>query len=144
MPTFNHLDSDFDPIEYEIVEKPWGKRLCARIVIKNCDGTDHETPRVYGSVAEAQQHLDDDLEFTVRYWGEQLNMRDRAVVCGGTHYRVGKETSAPAQHRGFGGSGFTFKDIATGEVIRSSNVWFQGIVPAFARNALPDTHTMGE
>jgi hypothetical protein len=144
MPTFNHLDSDFDPIEYEIVEKPWGKRICARIVIKNCLGADHETSRVYGSVAEAAQHLDEDLEFIVRYWKEQLEDRNRAVVCGGTHYRIGETTIANPVHRGFGGSPFTFVNISTGDITKSTNVWFQGVIPAFARHAFPDTHTMGE
>lgn len=144
MPKFTVTNPDFDDIEYEVVEKPYfGKRMCARVVYKNCLGADHETPRVFSSIAEAEDHVEHELNFTVGFWSDQLSDRNRAVVCGGTHYRIGATTIAKPVHRGFGGSPFTFIDIATGDVTKSTNVWFQGVIPAFARRAFPDTHTMG-
>lgn len=144
MPTFIVHNPNFDDIEFEIVEKPYyGKRTCARIVYKDCLGKDHETPRVFSSPAEAEEHLHKELTFTIDYWAEQLSDRNRAIVCGGTHYRVGEEVSYAPQHRGFGGMSFTFQNMATNEVTKSTNVWFQGVIPAFARRAFPDTHING-
>ncbi len=144
MPTFEHNDWRFEPVEFEFVEKPWyGDRTCWRIVIKNCDGTDHEAPQVFNSRESAEEKMPDALGFMVKFWGEQLDDRSNAVVCDGTHYRIGDEKKGGSTHSGFGGSRFTFTSL-TGKVVTSTNVWYQGVIPAFARPSLPDTHTQGK
>lgn len=39
---------------------------------------------------------------------------------------------------GFGGALFRFRLLATGEVIESNNVWYQGRIPDEYRDVMPD------
>src|SRR5688572_26606638 len=93
MPTYTHGDSRFDPIEFEYSIKEYelyGKiRTEVRIVIKDCLGADHPTPRVFNSLVSAMETMPDEMEFQVKFWGEQLDNRDRAIVADGTHFRIG-------------------------------------------------------
>ena len=71
------------------------------------------------------------------FWNEQLEDRSNAVVIGGTHYRIGS-TPYPKKGYGFGGDEFVIKLHATGEVIKTRDLWHQGDVPAEYREVLPD------
>jgi hypothetical protein len=144
VPTFTTTDPRFDDIEYWIVTEPWGPRTATYIVFLNCDGAKHRSSRIYRDEADAKSHVVDDLTFMQRFWAEQLDNRERAIVCNGSHYRYNScPPGTPARHRGFGGGSWLFKSLATGESIVSSDVWYQGVIPVWARKAFPDTHEQG-
>lgn len=140
MPIFASTDERFDDIEYFITSKPWGTRTMYKIVYKTSLGEDHDCPRLFDSPPTEKQ-VADELGFSMRYWREQLDDRNNAIVCEQTHYRHhGVVTSGRSVHRGFGGSTFRFRSLATGEELVSNDVWYQGPIPVWAASAFPDTH----
>lgn len=74
------------------------------------------------------------------FWQEQINDRSNAVVVGLNHYRIGDEMAGGTEHSGHGGRRFGLRDLLTGKVTETSNLWYQGIIPPKFREALPPTH----
>lgn len=72
-----------------------------------------------------------------KFWENQLTDRSDAYVINGNHYRVGEE-NVKQNMKGMGGSKFKIKVKATGEVIETTNLWHQGIVPAEMAGILPN------
>jgi hypothetical protein len=95
---------------------------------------------VYRSQEAAETGLESDIAFHKKFWGDQLANRSNAVVADGTHYRVSARTPSNKSHAGFGGREWKFRNLETGEVTTSDNVWFQGDIPDPFRFAFPDTH----
>ena len=127
-----------DIIEYRVIEYAPGK--FAPVVAK--DGEWEFTGgRVFGSAESAALAAPDEIAFTKKFWDMQLADRSNAVVVGGVHYRLGSapDTRRP-EFRGNYGRTFHLKSLATGEVIRCSDLWYQGGIPDFARPYFPDTH----
>ncbi|KKN43895.1 hypothetical protein LCGC14_0698440 [marine sediment metagenome] len=77
--------------------------------------------------------------FSCNFWSRWVTTIDSPthLVIEGTHYIVGRESSAHRSSRGFGGSRF---DIVTndGRTITTTNLWRQGEVPDHFRDVLPD------
>jgi hypothetical protein len=71
------------------------------------------------------------------YWSAQAADRDRAYVIGGVHYRV-RPDDEPGM-KGFGGARHRIRVLATGELIVTRNLMYQGIVPPAWAGRLPDT-----
>lgn len=74
------------------------------------------------------------LDSHENYWTEQLADRAKAVVVDGIHYRIGRGNSG-----GFGGRKFVIKDLASGEIVETHGLWYQGPIPPMFREQLPDT-----
>lgn len=97
--------------------------------------------RVYGSHEAASAAAVDEVNFAKQFWASQLENRSNAVVVGGVHYRLGSRGGdVRADLRGSGGRTFHLRNLATGEVVTCSDLWYQGAIPDFARSAFPDTH----
>lgn len=141
MQTFVVSDPRFDNIEYA-VNRQSGARDWWFISYRDCKGDDDPCPRRYNTAEECLANVDDELTFIVKYWGEQLDDRERAIVADGTHYRINPVVYSNPVLNGFAGRTFRFKDLNTGEVIECGNTWYQGVIPEWARKAFPDTHSV--
>lgn len=64
------------------------------------------------------------------FWDFQLSNPEDAVIINGNHYRIGS-TPYPKKGYGFGGQEFTIRILATGEVVKTCDLWGQGEVPEF-------------
>lgn len=73
------------------------------------------------------------------FWERHVVHRDdpEVIRAGGKHYRLGSEDERQA-FRGYGGRYFAFRMLATGEVVRTTNLWHQGTVPVEYHDRLPD------
>lgn len=60
----------------------------------------------------------------------------RSVRIRGNHYTIWPENDTGA--RGFGGRPFTIRFLSDGHTVRTTNLWYQGAIPAQYREALPD------
>lgn len=78
-----------------------------------------------------------------QHWARVLREFDpaRELVADGRFYSVGDE-NAPRGARGFGGRKFTFRRLADGSVVESTNMWSGGTIPPAWRDRLPDTAVM--
>jgi len=73
-------------------------------------------------------------------WQRRLDGdRSRSLVCGHHWYTIG-----PGSSGGFGGHRFRFRNLATGEVTESRDMWHGGVIPPAWRERIPDTHEMLE
>jgi hypothetical protein len=64
------------------------------------------------------------------------------IIVGGQMYSIGSEDPNNVC-RGYGGRQFIFT-LHTGQVIKSTNTWFGGEVPAHFRDRLPDNAKFGD
>jgi hypothetical protein len=94
---------------------------------------------------ECAQKIRDDIRGTWRFWEEKVRWAEngdrtedgrRVIRRGGWHYVVGAEQYAGM--RGFGGARWAFRLLADGRVIHTTNLWFQGEIPAEFLGRLPD------
>lgn len=99
-----------------------------------------EEPQYSRETSEAM--ITKSLCFGCLFWTEWLE-RDKAdtasIVVEGRHYHVGDENPTPRDWRGFGGSRFRVRRLATGEEFETTNLWHQGEVPEHFRSRFPDT-----
>lgn len=96
---------------------------------------------VYGSQEAAEAAGPGEVESLRKFWDEQLANRTNAVVVDGTHYRLGtRGQNVRADHRGFGGRTHHLRNLETGDVVTCSDLWYQGVIPDFARPNFPNTH----
>lgn len=78
--------------------------------------------------------------FGIHFWNEIVLEKDKHIFINGNSYVVGNE-SAPGAFRGFGGRAFYIEALdGSGVVIRTTNLWMQGTIPATHRDVLRDTH----
>lgn len=106
-----------------------------------CDGAGMWAADREAAVAEIERYV----AFTASFWMEKVGWRlagDRnrlngnpVVRCDGSHYVLGSGNSGM---RGVGGRPFRFRMLADGRVVKSTDVWFQGVIPAEFRDLLPD------
>lgn len=119
-----------------------GKTCACYVTIAQEDGSSH----VYFITVDHNWTSRQPLTFSVsrsyhsseHFWEDQLARRDGALVIEGHHYRLGDENYQGM--RGFGGRRHEIENIATGERIVSTNLWYQGIIPPAFREQLPDSH----
>ena len=73
-----------------------------------------------------------------QFWADQMADREGAVVIDHCHYRI--KPDIPRGDGGFAGYGGRLHRIrlASGDVIETRNLWYQGIVPPPWRERLPD------
>jgi len=78
-------------------------------------------------------------------WRRGRDKPGQVIRCDGRHYVIGPEPSSRADRGmlGFAGAKFTFRMLATGEILVSHNVWHQGRIPAEYRAVLPDNAEKG-
>jgi hypothetical protein len=69
------------------------------------------------------------------YWDMQLEERSDAVVINHTHYRIGSQDAKGT--RGFGGREFVI-ELDDGQIIRTTNLWYQGPIPPAYWDRLPN------
>jgi hypothetical protein len=72
-----------------------------------------------------------------REWERRIADSAPHVVCDHGWYAFG-----PGSSGGFGGQLFRWKDLVTGKMTESRDMWFGGIVPPAWRERIPDTHKM--
>ena len=115
------------------------------LLIETPNGEGYTLGRRWSSYDAALRGSGEALDTLVRYWTTQLSDRSNAVVAEGVHYRIGKEDApGSSQCRGYGGQGFQFVSLDGSQIVRSTNVWYQGVVPSFAAKRFPDTHRLLE
>ena len=76
--------------------------------------------------------------FTDKFWIDIINEKDLHPVIDGKCYYIGDEKSV-SSFRGFDGRRFKLQMIDSGEIIESTNLWYNGDVPEKFRDQLPDT-----
>jgi hypothetical protein len=72
-----------------------------------------------------------------REWERRLSDPAAHVVCGHGWYAFGTGSGG-----GFGGQLFRWRDLATGAITESHDMWYGGTVPPAWRERIPDTHEM--
>ena len=125
-------------VEYRIVEYRPG--WFAPVVARHGEFT-FRGGRTFTTPEAAAQHAEEEVAFTKRFWAGQLRDRSNAAVVNGEHYRFSSQPpTVRSDLRGCGGRTFHLRNLGTGEVTTSSDLWWQGVIPDFARPAFPDTH----
>lgn len=71
------------------------------------------------------------------FWNMQLEDRSNAIVIDHKHYRVVPETSQ-TRIRGFGGRKYTIQLLEDLSLIRTNNLWYQGVIPPALWPLFPD------
>jgi hypothetical protein len=100
---------------------------------------DGDQGKVYHEICEGYiSDVEDFTGFTDKFWNDQLNSRDDAVVINGEQYRIGS-TPYPKKGYGFGGEHYRIKLVENGLTIDTADLWHQGTVPEEYRGVLQDT-----
>ncbi len=76
-------------------------------------------------------------DFERKFWRDQAT-RPGGLVIEGKHYRDSGTTDSP--HRGFAGHTFAIRELASGRVWITNNLWHQGTIPEDFKGLFPDTH----
>lgn len=76
--------------------------------------------------------------FHVNYWNTIVKEKHKHVFIKGECMAIGDEDPTNRM-RGFGGHKFSIKILTTGEIIETTNLWYQGVVPESHKELLPDT-----
>jgi hypothetical protein len=76
--------------------------------------------------------------FTCNFWDEyaQPEALKKSIRIAGEHYMVGEKTK-DSRFNGFGGREFTIK-THEGIVIKTNNLWYQGVIPDYFKSKIPD------
>lgn len=76
--------------------------------------------------------------FSCNFWLEYVDKKDDKNIfrIDGAHYAKGSETNDKDIFKGFGGREFWIEK--DGELIKTTNLWFQGDIPAHFKDRLPD------
>jgi hypothetical protein len=91
-----------------------------------------------GSIAEIMKARG--VCFHCGFWIEKIESPDphRAII-EGHHYSIGDEGASRYEGmRGFGGRRYVIRKLATGEVIVTTNLWYQGEIPKRFRKDFAD------
>lgn len=80
--------------------------------------------------------IDEFTGFTDKFWNDQLQSRENALVINGSQYRLGVEY--PAKGYGMNGEHYKIKMLENGAIIDTADLWHQGTVPEEYRNVLQD------
>lgn len=106
--------------------------------MKRKDGTDSvylvQAGRKVGSGA-IYTHVERWQDHHEEYWENQIADRRNAVVVNHVHHRIGRGNGG-----GFGGRTFYLRNLESGEVVRTNDLWYQGVIPPIFREQLPNTH----
>jgi hypothetical protein len=91
------------------------------------------------SLAEAEEHWADHVEKRVDFWADHLDgyISDpsKHIVVKDQKYTVCPDSRSPGWGDGHSGSQFRIK-LASGEVITTRNLWYNGVIPKFYRNTM--------
>ena len=127
-----------ESIEYRVIEIRPG--LFAPVVARGGEWV-WQGGRVFGSPERAEDAAPQTVNELRSFWWGQWARPDRRVIAGGVHYRLGgRGPDVKPEVRGSGGGTFLLRDLTTGDVTETCDLWSQGTVPDFARPWLPDTH----
>lgn len=77
--------------------------------------------------------------FKTLYWNDVVAEKEKHIVVNGICALI-KPDINDRRCAGFGGREFKFRNLSTGEVVVTHNLWYQGEIPATHRAQLPDTH----
>lgn len=77
------------------------------------------------------------LCFTCGFWMEKVKDNPSIVRVGHHHYSIGPQNNDPSELKGCGGRVFYIK-FFDGRVVKTSNLWCQGKIPAHFHALLPD------
>lgn len=72
------------------------------------------------------------------YWDDIVAEKDKHAVIGGKSYLIVPDTNTGFV--GCGGREFKLKNLETGAITVTHNLWVQGEIPESHRALLPDTH----
>ena len=75
--------------------------------------------------------------FQKNFWNEIVAEKEKHVFINGESYVICKADPKDV-FRGFGGRTFNIQIIATGEIISTGNLWYQGEIPEEYRSILCD------
>lgn len=76
--------------------------------------------------------------FSKNFWLEIIQEKDKHLIVKGECYCLGNEDSLGP--RGCGGRKFRLRNLQTGEIVETTNLWCQGDIPEEFRDQLLDTH----
>jgi len=102
-----------------------------KIVCKECGKEDVPA-------SHSKESYPNDVCFNCWFWQRKVDNKadPNQVVINGNCYYIGDER--PSIDRGFGGRLFHIQRLPAGEVIRTTNLWHNGIVPEHFRERLPN------
>lgn len=72
------------------------------------------------------------------FWETIINNKEDHVFANGRCYFVGDCQQVGT--KGFDGASHTLRNLKTGELLETTNLWYNGIVPEEYKEKLPDTH----
>ncbi|HEX3641159.1 MAG TPA: hypothetical protein VHV10_07705, partial [Ktedonobacteraceae bacterium] len=97
---------------------------------------------------EAVSWCVDSAQTSLKFWDTLVDHKQRGdrdteghqvIRCRNSHYIVyPPQTDVSSELAGYGGREWEFKMLADGRLIRSRNVWTQGMIPIDYRSKLPD------
>lgn len=76
--------------------------------------------------------------FDHKFWDMIVAEKDKHVIINGESYSIAPEESK-FPFRGHAGREFKIKMKETGEIVTTTNLWYQGAIPETHRDKLPDT-----
>lgn len=76
--------------------------------------------------------------FRTLYWNDVIAEKEKHIVVNGTCALIEPDTKKGIA--GCYGREFKFRNLTTGEIVTTHNLWIQGEIPASHRMWLPDTH----
>ena len=75
---------------------------------------------------------------TIGFWNACLD--GSAIIVNGICYHDGGNGRSENGFKGFGGNVYCIKDLRTGEMWKTDNLWYNGKIPTNMRKDHPDTH----
>lgn len=93
--------------------------------------------------------LEDGRCIDCAYWPRTLHTvllreRHRHPIVGGVHYIIAPDWSSGDTRRGHGGRRFVLRELSTGRLVETRNLWNNGRLPPDLRLAMQDTHEFVE
>lgn len=79
--------------------------------------------------------------FACSFWLDYVERKDDPRICRieGNHYCIAPESNDPYVFKGFGGR--KWRILKNGREIVTTNLWYQGEIPSYFREELPDNAT---
>lgn len=89
--------------------------------------------------------LTQQLCFTCLFWTDKVakSVDPLTARIDGRHYQIGPEAASPRDQRGFDGARAVIR-FADAREVTTTNLWFQGEIPAHFRARLPNNATFLE
>lgn len=102
-----------------------------------CGKTDDPESYMKGNIRSIMEAKE--VCFNCGFWEEKIAIHDdRTFIIKGERYHAQPDTSDIYKFKGFGGRKFKIRRIDTGEIIETQNLWYQGVIPPYFRDRMPD------